>query len=115
LVATPPVCQHPRPHNQPLPPPRPPTTHAHHRHQPEASKGRKVLVFCNSMDSCRAVEHATQERGLPTVCYHGDMPLQARREAMAAFAGPGCVCLCAALARPQRLAAQCLARPSALC
>lgn len=48
---------------------------------------RKVLVFCGSVGSCRAVEHFCQDRDLPTVCYHGDMPIAARKESMAAFAG----------------------------
>ena len=34
------------------------------------------MVFCNTLDSCRATEHAVQEAGLPTRCYHGDVPLQ---------------------------------------
>jgi superfamily II DNA/RNA helicase len=55
--------------------------------QGDVTKRRKVLVFCSSMDSCRAVEHSCQDRDLPTVCYHGDMPIDARRESMAAFAG----------------------------
>lgn len=55
--------------------------------QTDLRKQRKVLVFCGSVDSCRAVEHRCQDAGLPTVCYHGDMPIQARKESMAAFAG----------------------------
>jgi superfamily II DNA/RNA helicase len=55
--------------------------------QSDVAKGRKVLVFCNSMDSCRAVEHTVRERDMPTVCYHGDMPISARKESMAQFAG----------------------------
>lgn len=55
--------------------------------QSDVAKGRKVLVFCNSMDSCRAVEHTCRERDMPTVCYHGDMPIQARKDAMVQFAG----------------------------
>jgi superfamily II DNA/RNA helicase len=55
--------------------------------QSDVAKGRKVLVFCNSMDSCRAVEHNMRERDVPTVCYHGEMPIPARKEAMAQFAG----------------------------
>lgn len=57
--------------------------------QSDVAKGRKVVVFCNSMNSCRAVEHTVRERDMPTVCYHGDMPISARKEAMAQFAGTG--------------------------
>jgi hypothetical protein len=53
----------------------------------EAKRKRRVLVFCNTMDSCRAVEHRCRERELPTVCYHGDMPPLLRKEAMHNFAG----------------------------
>eukprot|EP00775_Hariotina_reticulata_P013702 gene13702-13824_t len=54
--------------------------------QGDVRKQRKVLVFCGSVDSCRAVEHHCQDQDLPTVCYHGDMPIAARKESMAAFA-----------------------------
>jgi superfamily II DNA/RNA helicase len=50
-------------------------------------KGRKVLVFCNTMGSCRAVEHFCVDNSIPSVCYHGDMPIPQRKEAMEAFAG----------------------------
>ncbi|KAL6757569.1 P-loop containing nucleoside triphosphate hydrolase protein [Haematococcus lacustris] len=54
---------------------------------PDVRRLRKVLVFCNSMDSCRAVEHHCREAGLPTVCYHGGMPVSARQESFRRFAG----------------------------
>lgn len=43
------------------------------------------MVFCNTLDSCRATEHFLRERGLPTLCYHGDVPLDGRREAITQF------------------------------
>jgi superfamily II DNA/RNA helicase len=55
--------------------------------QSDMTKGRKALVFCSSMDSCRAVEHTMRERDIDTVCYHGEMPIQARKQSMAQFAG----------------------------
>ncbi|WIA29127.1 hypothetical protein OEZ86_011638 [Tetradesmus obliquus] len=55
--------------------------------QADLAKRRKVLVFCGSLDSCRAVEHTCADRDLPVVCYHGDMPIAARKESMALFAG----------------------------
>lgn len=55
--------------------------------QGDSKRGRKVLVFCNTVDSCRAVEHHCSERGLPTVCYHGSMPIGGRREAFLQFLG----------------------------
>ena len=42
----------------------------------EQRRARRIMVFCNTLDSCRATEHALQEAGLPTRCYHGDVPLQ---------------------------------------
>ena len=61
------------------------------------------MVFCNTLDSCRATEHALQEAGLPTRCYHGDVPLQVCRPPAVmcrpdrfenvgsiAWSGPGC-------------------------
>lgn len=55
----------------------------------EVRKNKKVLVFCNTMDSCRAVEHRCREQDIATVCYHGDMPLPQRKEAINMFAGHG--------------------------
>lgn len=43
------------------------------------------MVFCNTLDSCRATEHYLRERGVPTLCYHGDVPLDGRRDAIATF------------------------------
>ena len=42
--------------------------------------GGRVMVFCNTQDSCRAVELFLKEEGVPTVCYHGDMPRESRKE-----------------------------------
>ncbi|GLC43306.1 hypothetical protein PLESTB_001342500 [Pleodorina starrii] len=62
----------------------------------DSRRSQKVLVFCNTVDSCRAVEHFAREEGLPCVCYHGEMPPEERQESMATFAaaspsspGPG--------------------------
>ncbi|KAK9825700.1 hypothetical protein WJX81_007783 [Elliptochloris bilobata] len=51
----------------------------------EQARGRRVMVFCNTLDSCRAAEHSLRESGAATLCYHGDVPLDGRREAIAAF------------------------------
>ncbi|EIE27092.1 DEAD-domain-containing protein [Coccomyxa subellipsoidea C-169] len=51
----------------------------------EAARGKRLMVFCNTLDSCRATEHHLRERGVPTLCYHGDVPLDGRREAIAQF------------------------------
>ena len=51
----------------------------------EQARGRRVMVFCNTLDSCRAAEHSLREAGASTLCYHGDVPLDGRRDAIAAF------------------------------
>lgn len=45
----------------------------------DSRRSQKVLVFCNTVDSCRAVEHFAREEGLPCVCYHGEMPQEERQ------------------------------------
>ncbi|KAK9809038.1 hypothetical protein WJX72_008266 [[Myrmecia] bisecta] len=52
----------------------------------EQRRGKRLMVFCNTLDSCRATEHFLQERAVPTVCYHGDVPLNDRRLAIERFA-----------------------------
>lgn len=51
----------------------------------EQERGKRIMVFCNTIASCRAAEHHLRERGLPTVCYHGDVPMEDRRGAIAIF------------------------------
>ena len=55
----------------------------------DLGKQEKTIVFCNTLDSCRAVEHYCSEQGFPTVCYHGDVPLEERKIAIATFVGGG--------------------------
>jgi superfamily II DNA/RNA helicase len=54
----------------------------------EVSRGKRVLLFANTLDSCRAAEHHLRESGIPTVCYHGDVPLAERKDAIKQFADP---------------------------
>jgi superfamily II DNA/RNA helicase len=54
----------------------------------EAARGKRILVFCNTLGSARAAEHHLRERGLATVSYHGDVPLEGRRAAIADFSAP---------------------------
>lgn len=51
----------------------------------DVARGHRVMVFCNTLDSCRAAEHRLREQGLSTVCYHGDVPLEERKEALVKF------------------------------
>ena len=52
----------------------------------EQRRGHKVMVFCNTLDSCRAADKYLQEQGLPSLSYHGDVPLDGRRQAIQQFA-----------------------------
>ncbi len=41
-----------------------------------AVDSRRIMIFCNTVPSCRAVEHFLRGHGFATACCHGDMPLQ---------------------------------------
>lgn len=45
-----------------------------------------TMVFCNTVQSCRAVEHHLAQLGFLSVSYHGDIPNQTRGQNFAAFA-----------------------------
>ena len=51
----------------------------------DVHKGRRVMVFCNTLDSCRAADHFLRDRGFDTCCCHGDVPLDGRKEAIRKF------------------------------
>lgn len=55
----------------------------------EQQRGQKVMIFCNTLDSCRAADKFLQEHGLPSLTYHGDVPLDGRRQAILQFAQGG--------------------------
>ena len=55
----------------------------------EQRRGKKVMVFCNTLDSCRAADKFLQEHSLPSLTYHGDVPLDGRRQAILSFAEGG--------------------------
>jgi superfamily II DNA/RNA helicase len=40
----------------------------------------QVIVFCNTVQSCRAVHHAVVESGLRACCYHSDIPQHMQAE-----------------------------------
>jgi superfamily II DNA/RNA helicase len=48
-----------------------------------------TLVFCNTVSSCRAAEHALAEAGLDSLCYHGELNSQARSENLKRFRKAG--------------------------
>ncbi|KAK4534936.1 hypothetical protein CDCA_CDCA03G0961 [Cyanidium caldarium] len=51
----------------------------------EAGGGR-MIVFCNSVDSCRFLDHFLREHDYPTANYHGDIPKERREAEYEAFA-----------------------------
>ena len=44
-----------------------------------------TLVFCNTVSSCRAAEHALAESGVTSLCYHGDLKSEEREENLDVF------------------------------
>lgn len=49
-------------------------------------RNKRIMVFCNTIDSCRAVDHALNEDNtLKSRSYHGDMNSIERQENMEAF------------------------------
>eukprot|EP00640_Fibrocapsa_japonica_P000081 CAMPEP_0113953596 /NCGR_PEP_ID=MMETSP1339-20121228/91051_1 /TAXON_ID=94617 /ORGANISM="Fibrocapsa japonica" /LENGTH=547 /DNA_ID=CAMNT_0000962335 /DNA_START=72 /DNA_END=1715 /DNA_ORIENTATION=+ /assembly_acc=CAM_ASM_000762 len=48
-------------------------------------KGKQAIVFCNTVASCRAAEHAVREAGLTAQGYHGEINSIQRRENIDAF------------------------------
>ena len=44
------------------------------------------VYIVSALDPRRAADHFLQDRGLSTCCYHGDVPLGGRREAIERFA-----------------------------
>ncbi|XP_051223399.1 DEAD-box ATP-dependent RNA helicase 39 [Lolium perenne] len=52
---------------------------------PSLAKGNKVMVFCNTMNSSRAVDHFLTENQISTVNYHGEVPAEERVENLKKF------------------------------
>ena len=48
-----------------------------------------TLVFCNTVASCRAAQHALTEVGLPSLSYHGELNSLARAENLSKFRQAG--------------------------
>jgi superfamily II DNA/RNA helicase len=51
--------------------------------------GGLTLVFCNTVGSCRAAQHALAESGIESLCYHGDLNSVARAENLKIFREAG--------------------------
>uniref|UniRef100_A0A0E0FH99 RNA helicase n=1 Tax=Oryza nivara TaxID=4536 RepID=A0A0E0FH99_ORYNI len=49
------------------------------------AKGNKVMVFCNTLNSSRAVDHFLTENQISTVNYHGEVPAEERVENLNKF------------------------------
>lgn len=46
--------------------------------EPSLAKGNRVMVFCNTLNSSRAVDHFLSENQISTVNYHGEVPAEQR-------------------------------------
>lgn len=53
--------------------------------EPSLAKGNRVMVFCNTLNSSRAVDHFLSENQISTVNYHGEVPAEQRVENLAKF------------------------------
>ncbi|KAH9311260.1 hypothetical protein KI387_026295, partial [Taxus chinensis] len=53
--------------------------------EPSLAKGNKVMVFCNTLGSSRAVDHFLSENQVLTVNYHGEVPAEKRVENLNKF------------------------------
>ncbi|XP_050367027.1 DEAD-box ATP-dependent RNA helicase 39 [Argentina anserina] len=53
--------------------------------EPSLAKGNRVMVFCNTLNSSRAVDHYLTENQISTVNYHGEVPAEQRVENLKKF------------------------------
>ncbi|XP_059630370.1 DEAD-box ATP-dependent RNA helicase 39 [Cornus florida] len=53
--------------------------------EPSLAKGNRVMVFCNTLNSSRAVDHFLSENQISTVNYHGEVPAEQRVENLNKF------------------------------
>ncbi|GAU26800.1 hypothetical protein TSUD_289050 [Trifolium subterraneum] len=53
--------------------------------EPSLAKGNRVMVFCNTLNSSRAVDHFLGENQISTVNYHGEVPAEERVENLNKF------------------------------
>ncbi|KAK8597355.1 hypothetical protein V6N13_001968 [Hibiscus sabdariffa] len=53
--------------------------------EPSLAKGNRVMVFCNTLNSSRAVDHFLGENQISTVNYHGEVPAEQRVENLNKF------------------------------
>lgn len=55
----------------------------------DQTDGGLTLVFCNTVSSCRAAQHALAESGIESLCYHGELNSAARAENLKLFREAG--------------------------
>ncbi|OAY69296.1 DEAD-box ATP-dependent RNA helicase 39 [Ananas comosus] len=53
--------------------------------EPSLARGNRVMVFCNTLNSSRAVDHFLTESQISTVNYHGEVPAEERVENLNKF------------------------------
>lgn len=50
-----------------------------------SKRGGLTLVFCNTVSSCRAAQHALAESGIDSMCYHGELNSSLRADNLKMF------------------------------
>lgn len=53
--------------------------------EPSLDKGQRAMIFCNTVQSCRAADHFLAENGIETLNYHGEVPADERVENLEQF------------------------------
>ncbi|CAI9116456.1 OLC1v1017598C1 [Oldenlandia corymbosa var. corymbosa] len=53
--------------------------------EPSLAKGNRVMVFCNTLNSSRAVDYFLNDNQISTVNYHGEVPAEQRVENLEKF------------------------------
>lgn len=61
--------------------------------QIKQSKSKRIIVFCNNVDSCRAVDHLLNENSVPTACLHGEILPKVNKRVTSYFSSrlPSCL------------------------
>ena len=59
--------------------------HSSYANKQKQEQQPKTLIFCNTISSCRAVEHGLTEAGISCLSYHGDLGSTMRNENVEVF------------------------------
>ena len=53
--------------------------------QSKKTGSNRTLIFCNTVTSARATQHALREANIESIAYHGEVPSEARASALSDF------------------------------